>query len=226
MGSKEDQLYREWDSWIDVLFDTTANLCTQRDIYRDVREIVRNNPAVQTPGDFFDWISIWYASSMSVCVRQLADNNPNTISYRRLLEGIKDHPRAISRTRFKRNFVDGNYKDFLADADFDRYVGSGREYIDVSAVKDEIRLLKEKTNRLTDYVNKRLAHRSKHDFHATPKHSDLNDAIDFLVELHRRYHHIFKCSQLDDNCFVPNYGYDWKRVFRLPWIAAAQSHSL
>lgn len=222
MGSKEDQLYREWDNWIDTLFGKTANLCAQRDIYRGVREIVRNNPDVQIPGDFFDWISVWYASSMSVSVRQLADNRHDTISYRRLLEGIKDHPKAISRSRFKRNFVDGNYRDFLADADFDRYVGTGREYIDASHVKDEIRLLKENTSRLTDYVNNRLAHHSKNDFDDIPKHNDLDDAIDFLVTLHRRYHHIFKCSQLDDNNFVPNYGYDWKQVFRLPWLATAQ----
>jgi hypothetical protein len=222
METKQDRMYREWDSWIDTLFGKTANLCTQRDIYNSVREIVRNNPTVQTPGDFFDWISVWYASSMSVSVRQLAENQPGTISYRRLLEGIKDHPKAISRTRFKQNFVDGNYKDFLAAADFDRYVGTGREHIDVSVVKEEIRLLKEKTSRLTDYVNNRVAHHSKNDFDATPKHSDLDDAIDFLVTLHRRYHHIFKCSQLDDDNFVPNCGYDWKQVFRLPWLAAAK----
>jgi hypothetical protein len=141
------------------------------------------------------------------------------ISYRRLLEGIKDHPKAISRTRFKRKFVDGNYTDYLADANFDSYVGAGREYIDVSAVKEEIRLLKEKTLHVTDWVNNRVAHHSKHDFDAIPKHTELEDAIDFLVTLHRRYHHIFKCSQLDDDNFVPNYGYDWKQVFRLPWLA-------
>jgi AbiU2 len=219
--SKNGELYKEWDRWIDVLYNKTANLYIQRHVYYEVREIIRNNPNIQEPTDFFFWASVWYSSSMAVAIRQLADNDKDTISYRKLLEGIKLHPKIISRSRFKQNF---KYpKEFLADYDFDRYVGAGREHIDPAVVQQEINDLKIKTGKLTTYVNHRIAHHNKHEFTDIPQYSDLDEAIDFLGELYKRYHLIFRCSSIDDSNFLPPWGYDWKKVFRYPWLDKSES---
>jgi AbiU2 len=216
MSKQNNELYEKWSRWIDVLGDETVNLYTQRHIYNEVRKILENNHKVQEPDDFFYWVSVWYSSSMSVVIRKLADNDRNSISFRRLLEGIKNNPRVISRTRFKQLFVDGNYEEFLADADFDRYVGAGNEYIDLSVVQNEIDELTVKTSKLKDYVDKRVAHHDKEEFNAIPKYSDLDEAIDFIGELYKRYFLIFKCLSFGD--LLPYWGYDWKKVFRYPWL--------
>jgi HEPN superfamily AbiU2-like protein len=216
MGDQNDDLYKKWDGWIDILGNETIHLNTQRHIFQNVREILRRNPKAQQPDDFFFWVSVWYSSSMAVAVRKLADGDKSSVSFRRLLEGIKNNPEVVSRTRFKQLFVDGNYREFLADADFDRYVGSGREYIDQNAVDSEINELLDRTAKLTHYVNKRVAHHDKKDFDAVPSYSDLHDAIDFLGSLHNRYFLIFKC--LDPGPLLPNWGYDWTTVFRVPWL--------
>src|SRR5437588_12020639 len=134
MNDMNDELYKKWDGWIDLLGNEVIDLYTQRHIYNEVRKILEENPKVQEPDDFFFWVSVWYSSSMAVAIRKLADKDKDSISFRRLLEGIKNNPRVISRTRFKQLFVDGNYSAFLADTDFDRYVGAGNEYMDLPTV--------------------------------------------------------------------------------------------
>jgi hypothetical protein len=217
MSDMNNELYKKWNGWLDVLGNEVINLYTQRHIYNEVRKILEENPKVQEPDDFFFWVSVWYSSSMAVAIRKLADNDKNSISFRNLLEGVRNNPRVVSRARFKQLFVDGNYREFLADADFDRYIGNGNEYINLSVVQNEVDELVLKTSKLKHYVDKRIAHHDKAEFTAIPKYSDLDEAIDFLGSLYKRYFLIFRCASHDD--LLPNWGYDWKKVFRYPWLS-------
>lgn len=215
MNKKDEQLYRKWRTWIDVLSKEIVDLHIQRHVYNEVRTIVRKNPSLHVGNDFFDWTSVWYASSMMVAIRRQSDRDRDSISYRQLLDGIIKNPEVISRQRFKESFVDGNYKDFLADADCDRYLGVGREYVDLSVAQQEITQLEAKTASLTNYVNKRVAHRDKNQFNATPSHGELDEAIEFLSTLHWKYSGLL--TSFPQNDFLPPWGYDWKRVFQYPW---------
>lgn len=214
MGNQNDELYETWDKWFDELGAQVTQLFKQRQIYYEVREIVQNNPRAHEPGDFFYWLSVWYSSSMAVAVRKQSDQSPNSISFRRLLADIKDHPEVISRTRFKQLFVYG--REGLADLDFDRYVGAGREFIDTAVVEKEIGELEAKTDKIRRYVNKRVAHHDKKEFDDVPKYSDLDEAIDFIGTLYKRYFFIFRCASPGE--LLPDRGYDWKKVFRHPWL--------
>jgi hypothetical protein len=135
--------------------------------------------------------------------------------YRRLLKEIRDHPKGISRTRFRGSFVDANYDQALADHDYDSYVGVGRNHLDPTTVQAELDELANKTTRLKCFVNKRIAHHDEKTFNAMPKYSELNEAIEFLEVLHKRYFHIFRCLGYDT--LLPPLG-DWKSVFRNPWL--------
>lgn len=221
MSNMNDELYKKWDGWIDILGNQVIDLYTQRHIYKEVRKILEQNPNVQQPDDFFFWVSVWYSSSMAVAIRKLADKDADSISFRTLLEGIKNNPKVVSRARFKKLFVDANYREFLADADFDRYVGAGNENIDLSILQKEVDELKVKTSKLKHYVDKRVAHHDKKEFTDIPKYSDLDESIDFLGWLYKRYFLIFKC--LDPGELLRHWGYDWKNVFRYPWLSNGES---
>lgn len=215
MSNVDDQLYEKWDNWIDELGSHITNLWWQRLVYCEVREIVRNNPGIHEPGDFFYWLSVWYSSSMAAAIRRLADKHPDTISYRGLLEGIKQHPHVISRLRFKQRFVHGVYMEFQADLDLDNHVGAGREYIDPTFVTTEISELEKKTANIKDYVDWRIAHQDKREVKKVPPYTELDEAIDFLWSLHQRYYPIFRSWPFGD---FPSFGYDWKKVFRKAWL--------
>ncbi|HKC62417.1 MAG TPA: hypothetical protein VKB86_02210 [Pyrinomonadaceae bacterium] len=222
MNNQADELYLKWSNWIDILDTEIINLHTQRHIFQEVQEILRANPKVQSPDDFNFWMAVWYASAMSVSVRKQADNDKNSISYRRLLEEIKANPTVISRERFKKNFVDGwNYTEADANEGFNQIIGVGRQYIDPTVVDGEINELEAKTDKLRHYVNKRIAHHDKKDFTAIPKFSDLTEAIDYLGTLHKRYYLIFRCFSTD---LLIVWQYDWKRVFRYPWIDSSSTN--
>jgi hypothetical protein len=216
MSNISDEIYKKWDEWLDVLGNQIIDLYTQRHIYKQVRQILEENPKVQQPDDFFFWLSVWYSSSMAVAVRRLADRDKGSISFHTLLDDIKTNPTVISRTRFKQLFVDGNYREYLADADFDRYVGIGNENLSLSVVQNEIDELIRKTAKLRRYVNKRVAHHDEKEFNDIPKYSDLDEAIDFLGSLYKHYFLIIKC--LDPGDLLPHWGYDWQDVFRYPWL--------
>ena len=46
---------------------------------------------------FFEDINLWYASSISIAIRRLVDNDKRSLSYVRLLQVIEDNPRVIAR---------------------------------------------------------------------------------------------------------------------------------
>jgi hypothetical protein len=45
-------MYKKWDEWLDVLGNQIIDLYTQRHIYKQVRQILEENPKVQQPDDF------------------------------------------------------------------------------------------------------------------------------------------------------------------------------
>ena len=152
---------------------------------------------------------------MAVAVRKLVDPRKDIISYRRLLEEIRDNPTIISRTRFRRNVVEANYDEGLADLDYDSYVGAGREHLDPADVQAELDELANKTTKLKTFVNKRIAHHDEKEFDAIPKYRDLDESIDFLLVIHKKYFQILRCLGYDS--LLPPLG-DWKSVFRYPWL--------
>jgi hypothetical protein len=87
-------------------------------------------------------------------------------------------------------------------------------------VQNEIDELILKTSKLKHYVDKRVAHHDKKEFNAIPKYSDLDEAIEFLGTLYKRYFLIFKCLSHGD--LLPHWGYDWKKVFRYPWLSSRE----
>src|SRR5258706_9051909 len=109
MTNEEDLLYAKWNTWFDQLDTETINLVVQRHIYSELDQVVNSSPRLQKPNQFLFWLSVLYSSAMSVAIRKLVDPRKDIISYRRLLEEIRDHPKVISRTRFRGSFVDANY---------------------------------------------------------------------------------------------------------------------
>lgn len=138
MSNQLDQMYNKWHAWIGILDKEVRDLYTQRHVFQSVQEIVRDNSQIQSPGDFNYWLTAWYASSMSVAVRRQTDANKDSISYRRLLEEMKNNPTVLSRSRYKAAYVDDDYTESDADEGFDQLVGRGRAHIDSADVAKEI----------------------------------------------------------------------------------------
>jgi hypothetical protein len=211
-----DALYKKLHGWLEVLDDQVKGLRVNQYIFWEVQKIIRANPKIDRPNHFYGWMTENYAGAMSVTVRKLADRDTRTISFRRFLEDIKNNPTVISRRRFKDNFVDGNYTERDADEGFDQLIGANRDYIDSFVVEHEIKTLLTKTSKLKRFVDKRIAHHENSKFEDFPTFKELDEAIEYLEELIKRYYSIFECMGTEN--LLGSWAYDWKAIFYHAWI--------
>jgi hypothetical protein len=216
-----DGLYNKWNGWIEDLYSEILHLNTQHYIFWTTQKFIRENSKLHTmPNDFNYWVNGWYETSMAFAIRQQVEGDKSVVSFRQLLEEIKDHPTAISRDRYKQNFVDEGFSGQRADAVFDRLIGEGRQHIDPAAVQREIDELIKRSTEIKAFVDRHIAHRDKKGVKSTPNHNVINEALNYLDELLTRYWSIFRCEALGS--VLPVFQYDWTEIFTLPWIDRGQ----
>ncbi len=108
MVNQNDKKFLKWNEWLNTLNNEICNLFSQREMFNEVQEIIKNNPLIK-PNHFSHNMAMWYSAYMSITTRKLADEDTRVISYHRLLKAIKENPQVISRTRFLKMFADSNY---------------------------------------------------------------------------------------------------------------------
>lgn len=225
MSAQQDQVFCRLDKWLRILNDELIEMRVNQHIYEEVRQIVHENPSVQEPADFYEWMFKMYTWSQAATLRRLVDAHRDCISFRRLLVNLKLNPGVLTRSRFKAMFVDRDYTEHDADELFDQLVGPGKEYPETPDLDAELDLLTRKTKKLVDFVDRRVAHRDRGNIQETPTIDDLNAAIDHLEDLLRKYWNLFR--GFDTPQLLPIWQYDWRSVFTSPWIQAqAEDESL
>jgi hypothetical protein len=220
-----DELHEELDRWLTVLDQQVRSARINQHIFWEIQRIIRSNPKIDKPNDFYGWMAEMYAAAASVAVRKMVDidKHRQSVSFIRFLQELKDNPEVISRTRYKRQFVD-SYDELVpccysardADEGFDQMVGAGREALDPLQIERQIKTLKTKTSAVRNFVNKRIAHHDRSEFKDFPAFTELDDAVAYLEELLKYYFPLFRGLSLDSA--LPTWLYDWKEIFHFPWI--------
>jgi hypothetical protein len=159
-----------------------------------------------------------YAAAMSAAVRRLVDRRRDTVSLVRLLEQLKAKPSCVSREAYKKRCSNPNLPANYMDADYDRLVGHGLPQPDPAVIAKEISDVKKQTERLKRFVDEHIAHTAIQQAQNLPKFQDLDDAIAVLEIMVLRYRHLFLGVVMPSG-LLPTWQYDWKEIFRYPWIA-------
>jgi hypothetical protein len=223
-----DKLHEMLDEWLGVLDDHVRSLRVDQHIFWEVQRIIRNNPRINKPNDFYGWMARMYSAASCVAVRKMSDKNRDSISFLKFLEKLKANPEVISRKRYKEQFVDSwgdgpvpcCYSEHDADEGFDQMVGEGQQFLDPAYIDGQIQTLKSKTANLKTFVDKRIAHHDKSPFNDLRTFKELDDAIEYLEELLKYYWPLFRGLSMDSA--LPTWLYDWKDVFYFPWIEKKQ----
>jgi len=216
-SDKQNQLYRKWDAWLEEIKNELVELHASRRTFWDLGDVINQNPRLKQRGNhFLDWMAKNYLYSMVTSIRRLVDNRRSTMSYRRLLEDIHRNPTVLSRSRFKANFVCGDWDEHEADTCFDQLVGVGREHIDREFVQGQIDELVSKTKALTTFANRRITHHEDIEVTEIPKVGDAHTALDYLESIMKYYWNLFRCE--DFLRAEPYLQYNWKEIFYFPWI--------
>ena len=102
------------------------------------------------------------------------------------------------------------------EINYDGIVGHGNNQPDPAIITVEIDKLVQHTDRLKIFVDEHIAHTAIQRATALPRFQDLDDAIDLLEALVKRYMHLFRGAGIQS--LLPVWQYDWKEIFHFPWI--------
>lgn len=228
----DDERFQRWQQWIEEIWKQVADLFVFRHIYKVVRQIVASNPHLrETPNIFWWWLNYAYVTVMVMGLRRLGDRSTEVISLYRLLDDIRNHPKILSRERYLR-FYERLWSQpnvasdvFLqqvvkaaviqkAEEVFDASGGHGKSHIDPKAVEEDLKRLDEAIKKVCELADKRLAHYDRKPPQRLPTHKDINECLDLIGEMLRKYYRLIKGSDIDP---MPTIAYDWTAIFKIPW---------
>lgn len=117
-------------------------------------------------------------------VRQMVDDDKDTLSLLNLLRDIAEHPEEISR----RWYVAQWNPDFheVAERRFDALVGKGRRHLTREIVQTDLRRLTVRTARVVKWTNEHVAHRARRPTTAAT-FRDLRFAIENINRIANKY---------------------------------------
>lgn len=208
----------KWIEWITIIHNNIEELLTSQHIYKTYLEIVKNNPEIQSPRDFHDWVRKNYASAVAIHIRRELDIGSDVVSLKRLLTQIQKNPQIITKEWFKSMYKGSNAEDF-AGGDFQNVAGVG-EIFDPEIARRDIEKLEELGAHIEDYATLRLAHNSKKSITKDPTYDDLDAFIKEYEEIVKKYILLFTASGYTS--LTPTWQYDWEEIFTKLWIRPRQ----
>jgi hypothetical protein len=212
-------LLAKWRRWLAELKEQTVQLLTSREVYIEVRNIVAANPSIRTDNRLIGWMTWNYVQSMLISVRRLVDARTDIISLERLLGDMEKHCDLLTRESHIQLYSDSDEDmEWQANSTFESLAGKGSTtYPKENIQRDRSRLV-ELWKRLKPLANKRIAHLDERGYECTmPKYDDLDRVIDEIERQIRRYCLLLEATDYATLQPVPQY--DWKAIFRVPWLA-------
>lgn len=205
----------KWLKWLDAIHIDLQNIKTNQHIFWRIQEFFVNNHNIKGPNDFNRFLIEGYlASSVMNIRRQIKDKN-DSISFARLLSELIDTPHILSKEYFISNYEKNPTSLEWVDEDFKRFAHKGDQHVAADKVKNDLNNLKEKAKNIERIADKKIAHLDKNSEKIKIDTSELDDCIDYLVELFKKYHILFKGYE---GAIEDEPRYDWTSIFNVAWL--------
>ncbi len=193
-----------------------------RFLFNRLAEIIKDNPKIDKPNSFLNYIKINYVTAVIVAICRQVDTNPDSVSLSNLLFEIYDNAEKITKkwfvSKYKKNKERGK-------KEFEEYFGN-LEHIDPAIIYADIGELIFYTKKIKKFRNKRVAHLNKNKVIVFDIDFDtLNNAIDLIKEILMKYYILlgqffenFPLPEIASNilCFRDD-GSDEEDIFCIAW---------
>lgn len=215
----DDARWERWNAHLEMIIQETYRAHHYRQLWRGLAEITQaaNLPA----SGIFDAFGVWYATTQTSSVRRQLDRRRGTVSLRRLLDDIAQHPQVASRERHVAVWLSEGpdpQREAEAHENFDRFAsGRDRDHVDATRASADIEQLEAAGSVVEKYASEAVAHMAAEQTHEVPTFDELNRAIDQIGELVQKYASLLKAVMILR--LEPVIQYDWKAPFRQPWIS-------
>ena len=213
-----EKIRAKWIEWIGIIHGNIEELLTSQHIYKTYLEIVKNNPEVQSPSDFHDWVRKNYASAVAIHIRRELDMGSDVVSLKKLLSEMRDNPQVITREWYKGLYKGSNAEGF-ASGTFNTVAGTGDTFDSKIAIQD-IEKLEQLGKHIKDYATSRIAHNIQKPLEKDPTYDDLDIFIKEYESIMTKYILLFTASGYTS--LTPTWQYDWEEIFTKPWIKPRQ----
>lgn len=210
-----DPKLEKWLRWFDVIKVEIQDLVVAKHTFNEVQGMIRANPKLHKHSSFYDHFARTYVSHVVIGLRRQIKRDGQSISMSRLFEEMIATPQAFPRKWFTDKYKGSVVQDF-ADSDFDKFATPGAPHIDPKLVEVDLHRLQAATKRCEDFADKRVAHRDKREPKEIPTYNEVDECVDLLDELYVKYFLLFHQASMDT--LLPTWQYDWKEIFREPWI--------
>lgn len=213
-----DPRLTKWLQWLEIIRLELHDLLLYRRVFWDVQEIIKTNRAIHTPSVFYSFLGHAYAAYAVAAIRRQIKRDKKSVSLARLLEELVAYPQVLSRSYFV-SLYKGSPVENLADSDFTRLAETKGTHVSKDMVAADLGNLKLRARKCEEWADRRLAHRDERDVTSPPTFIDVDESVDILDKLYVKYHLLFRAGSYDT--LEPVVQYDWKAVFREPWIGNA-----
>jgi len=214
-GERRARLIR----WLEVIYSDAQDLLLDDHIFWELQDIVRNNPKfAEVSGLFTQWTASAFVQAAAVGVRRQAKSDDDSVSLKRFLLEVQRYPSLVSREHYVSLFegTDASLIE-IGQEEFDDVAGEGGLYLSVALVEKHLRELDDAVKDIEHYVDRRIAHYDKRGLaRPTPTFAGLSSALKTLEKLVRLYWKLLKGPA--EITLLPTIQYDWKDIFRFPWM--------
>ena len=215
----------ELRDWLEQLFRQVRQLRIDQHIWEEVQGIIRDNAQIHQPSHFYAWMQDMYVSGIAMAIRRQLDDDTRTMSFYRFLKRIKGDPGAVSRKRYRALYTETDavvqqLKSFgllekTINSTYDSFVGEGKPQPAADDIEAQIQELQKVASRFVSFANKVVAH----DDQAKPTTLPTFDEVDVVVKyLEKLIQHYVQLMNAAHRAMDLNFQYDWKAIFRVPWI--------
>lgn len=209
----------KWRRWLCRIEKELIVLAQSRAIYSEVVEMVGSNPAINRGNRFYDWISGNFVEAFLMGVRRQLDRDKNSVSLMKLLQDIRQQSCLLNQ-----EFHSTLYQPemtHLAQATFEKAIGTPATHLPMAMVVEDIDALEEISALHKTYIDRHVAHSDRRQTGvAMATYGDLYGAGETMEKLFSKYY-LLLCGA-DYRSLLPVVEYDWKAIFRVPWIAEAK----
>lgn len=155
-----------------------------------------------------------------MAVRRMVETNDGVISLGTILEAIRRNPEVLTRERYLEICKpDNKYIVETTHSSFDEWAGPGSDHVDPGRAKAKLTRLQALAEKITRYVNKRIAHRDRQGPEPFT-FGQLDSALDELGSALQELRLLLTCESLVR--VEPYFQTPWQQAFMVPWAPKDQ----
>jgi hypothetical protein len=193
---------------IERLRNEVEHLLWLRNTWREVQEIIRANPRLDTPSPFYDFINYSYATATATGVRAVIYRSGAAVCFERFLNEIKRHKQALTRDALVRTHGP------RFESVYNRLVGDGA--LTSAVIEEDVQVLKRDSQIVKKHVDTQVAHFERAPSDLPPRFRDLHTALDHLERVALKYSVLLTGE--DRHSLAPLVNQDMLGVLTIPWI--------